>query len=361
MKEIFVTALLGLLCSGLRAQDNYIVFHPDTVYTSNIIRIYIDRAGNIYPPGTNVDTAKFPCICRKDPHYANLRYYFRDYDTITGHRVCEHYNVTNFDSLQSRLLATYADSVNKKLQGRKLVVLMHGFNDYATRGYDSIERSIERIEGLHRQLYLEVYWDGLKASSERFKDVSKIWFRANKVAPYIALTLRKLFAGVDDADMYIIAHSLGACVAARLLFNTHHRHSFALRKQWLSEPTPAQSRITLALLAPAIPGRRIFKHIGETVPPGGCHRYKKLIIGYNRHDYATTKRMRFPLSRMFYSTALGCNPIAVKRTGRVVGARCSLHFVPFDFSSCEDAGETHHMHQYARCDSFDSFITDIFN
>lgn len=362
VRSVILALLINILCSCAAAQNNYIVFNPDTTYRENVVRLYIDRAGNIYPPGNYIHTSMFPCICRRSLAYANLRAYFEKYDAAARQRVYERYGASDFDALQKALLTACADSINAKLHGRRLVVLIHGFNDYATRGYDIIKNNVEATAGKDRQLYLEVYWDGLKASSEKFKEVSKIWFRANRTAPYAAYTLRKLFLQVQDVEMYILAHSLGASVAARLLFNPHNRRSFPLRDEWLHTPAPSQSHITLALLAPAMPGRRVFKYIDHTVPSGQCNKYRKLLIGYNQHDYATTKKMRFPLSRMFYSTSLGCNPGAVKRTGAVVKEKCkNIGFTAIDLSTCPHADTIHHIHQYAACPGFDTFIQAVFN
>jgi pimeloyl-ACP methyl ester carboxylesterase len=313
------------------------------------------------PLGDYVHKDKFCSQSRRDCTYANLLAYFTCFDPAEALRAYTNYKVRNFDELQQMILLNCADSVNKKLRGRKLVVLIHGFNDTAVAEYAILKRQINKTISPEIPFYLEVYWDGLKAWSEEFFDIVTIWDRANATAPYAAYTLRKLFAMIGDADTYIVAHSLGACVATRLLFNPKDRRRFPLKKQWAALPTPSQSRIHLALLAPAIAGERIFKHFCQTVPNGQCANYKSILIGYNKHDYATTKKCRWPLSFIDHSTALGCHGGIVKRVGILVkNQQPALQFQTVDFSDCLDSHHSHHIYQYVKCGKFDEFIKQVF-
>jgi hypothetical protein len=274
--------------------------------------------------------------------------------------------VEDFNDLQAKLLNDYAGTLNSALKpGIKLVVLIHGFNEYAARPFDSLEVEINRQLGAQNVAYLEVYWDGLKAYTERPADVFKIWFRANRTAPYAAMTLRKLFTGIKPGvDMYVITHSLGACVGTRFLFNTKEGRRFPLKRQWKALPTPTQSSVTLAMLAPAIAGARVFRCLDQTVSPGSVRNYKKIVVGYDRYDLATTKKMRFPLSRMFYSTSLGCNPAAVSRVGRVLLAISpGIKYRTTDFSRKADGTKNriHHIDKYINSTAdFHKFLSQVF-
>ncbi len=352
-----------VFCLALKAhsQNNYIVFHPDTSYAENITRIYIDRYGCVYPLGNYVSRQNFPDQSRKNHEYASLFSYFTKFDITSAQRAYRNYSVQTFYELQEKILLNCADSINNKLHGRKLVVLIHGFNDTGVAEYGILKRQIDKTLAPEIPFYLEVYWDGLKANSEGFRDIVKIWDRANKTAPYAAFTLRKLFAGVDDADTYIIAHSLGACVATRLLFNPKDRRAFPLKKEWALLPTAPQTHITLALLAPAIAGERIFKHISKTVPVGRAANYKAILVGYNKHDYATTKKCRWPLSFLDHSTALGCHGGIVRRVGELAKNQVSgLQFRSVCFSDCLNSHHAHHIYQYVKCGKFDEFVREIF-
>ena len=179
------------------------------------------------------------------------------------------------------------------------------------------------------------------------------------------MTLRKLFAMAGNTDLYIITHSLGACVGTRLLFNSTDGRRFAYKKQWKMLATPPQSRITLAMLAPAIPGKRIFKSIDKTVPAKKDSNYRNLVVGYNKYDVATTKKMRFPLSRLFFSTALGCDPWAVKRAGIIIKKKSpTTVFEGVDISRNGDGQKNriHHIDKYINDgDNFNRFLKAVFN
>jgi pimeloyl-ACP methyl ester carboxylesterase len=303
---------------------------------------------------------------RRNPHYADLEAYYLNYNPSAFQRLCREYSVDSFSQLQQKIIRNCAGEVNVRLKhAKKLVVLIHGFNEYAELPYDTLENAIHGQLAGEDLEWLEVYWDGLKADAETPGHVLKIWARANRSAPYAAMTLRKLFAQVDDADLYIIAHSLGACVATRLLFNTNEGRHFPHTEEWEGLPTPRQSSITLALLAPAIAGKRVFACINRKVPLSNEQNYKRLVVGYNKYDYATTKSMRFPLSRLYYSTSLGCNPSEVMRTGRVLRRLLpALRYHSVDFSSEEIRHGTHRIHHIrnyiARHDDFTHFLEATF-
>ena len=330
------------------AQNNYIIFRP--AEKDGVVRIYLDREGNVYPAKDYVDSTKFGSVSGKNPEYTNLKDYFLKYDKAVYKQVLSDNNVTDFTALQDKLLNDCAVAVNKTLKpGQKLVVLIHGFNEYAAHAFDSLEIEINKHEGVQNITYLEVYWDGLKAYREVPSDVFKIWFRANRTAPYAAMTLRKLFAKINNTSLYIITHSLGACVGTRLLFNANEGRHFPFASEWERLPTPAQSSVTLVMLAPAIAGGRVLKCIDRSVSPGNYRNYKRVVVGYDKYDVATTKRMRFPLSHMFYSTSLGCNPATVRRAGKVlqsVSPGIEYRAVDFSRDALGNKNRIHHIDKY---------------
>ena len=358
--------LVIILCNVLsgKAQNNYIIFHP--AEKAGITRIYIDRAGNVYPPKDYIDSTKFGWVDRRNHDYADIKAYFLKYDPDAFRQVLSDNRVTTFDQLQNVLINNCAAELNNKLaQSHKLIMLIHGFNEYAANAYDSLETTINNYLGDQQVTYLEVYWDGLKANSEMSKDVFKIWFRANRTAPYPAIALRKLLAKIDDADVYIVTHSLGACIGARLLFNTREDRNFSLKEEWQKLATPAQSSITLVMLAPAIAGRRVFKYLNNTVPAGSTAHYKRIVIGYNKYDVATTKKMRFPLSRMFYSTSLGCDPGAIKylaRTLHRIDPSRKYYIIDFSLTANAEKARIHHIDKYINDTAhFNQLLKNVFN
>lgn len=357
--------ILALACSLTAfSQDNYVIFHPHP--KEAVTRIYVDRHGNVYPPGDSIEKAKFPDTNRKNPDYADLQAYYLKYNTQAFQGLRSEYGVDSFPQLQDRLIHDCANSVNAQLMhAKKLVVLIHGFNEYAELPYDTLETALRSHLAGQDVAWLEVYWDGLKATTEKPGHVFKIWRRANLSAPYAALTLRKLFALINNTDLYIITHSLGACVGTRLLFNTNEGRHFPSTKVWKQLPTPPQSSVTLAVLAPAIAGKRVFRCIDQTVLPGDYHHYKKLVVGYNKYDYATTKSARLLLSRLDYSTSLGCNPSEIRRTGRVLHRiDPALQYRPIDFTNPDIRHGTHRIHHISsyvnRPSDFERFLKATF-
>jgi len=124
-------------------------------------------------------------------------------------------------------------------------------------------------------------------------------------------------------------------------------------------PTPPQGDIVLGMLAPAIPGRNTFKDINKTVPVNQTKFYNSIIVGCNKHDFATSKVIRF-FSRHFGSTSLGCDPSEIKHTEATLHELTpDIHFSATNFSKDKE-GRKHAIQSYMQCSHFDEFLKAVF-
>jgi len=230
--------------------------------------------------------------------------------------------------LQNVLRSNAIDRVNEMLKKRstnELVILIHGFNDPDPDAYYfSLRRNINAYLQ-HPPAYIEVYWDGLTALGSGTA-APFIWQRARLNSAKVGLGLRSLLEGVDkNVRLTFLTHSLGASVAAHTLFNPEvwpQQFQEKLEKNYQSTeiPTPAQSNILLGMLAPAISGTEIFDDIQHTVPERAKLNLKRVVVGFDRYDFAVTKGGLFP--KMFGNTALGADAGGeVEKTRRIIQER----------------------------------------
>ncbi|MEI8279470.1 MAG: hypothetical protein WCG87_06875 [Bacteroidota bacterium] len=359
-----------------------VAFHPLKPFASNTVRIYMDRLGNVYPTTYSINEDVFymhgvPCKkrCVKKYDCANLEEYFTKYDIIGMNNLKRDYHATDFDGVQSELVKTYASEINSRLaksKSKKLVMLIHGFNDATPYdAYNLVEDHISDKFGNTDATYLEVYWDGLTGMC-RDPKCNGIWNIATTNAAWAAVTLRKVMAKVNNnTDVYVITHNLGAGVAARMMFNNgwdccptskcQDNPNIVMKKL----ATPRQRSITLAMLAPAIPGVGTFHNINFTVPQNSSSNYKRVVVGYNEHD-RSIRGGRFSCfcGRRHKATSLGCN-----YRNDVASTRCILNifnenvqYLTTDFScrSCRRPRQKDFIY-YIKDAKFGIFLNNTFD
>ena len=303
----------------------------------------MDRLGNVYPTTYSVNDDVFHShgvsIQRKHKDMfecANLEEYFTKYDQIGFNNLKRDYKATDFDGVQKELVSRYANEVNQRLarsKSKKLVLMIHGFNDETPYDeYNLVEDHINEKFGANNDItYLEVYWDGM-TNMRRDPKRKNLWSIANFNAAWAAVTMRKVMNKVNtNSDVYIITHNLGAAVAANMLFNVNAWSCFPMSK-CMDNPevvmrnlaTPKQKSITLAMLAPAIPGVGTFHAINFTVPQNNASNYKRVVVGYNRYDRAVSGRFITSVcpcgGRRGCATSLGRN-----RRKEVDATRCMVN------------------------------------
>jgi hypothetical protein len=345
--RFFVIGVAGcfLLSCGFKAHNVLMVPRMDE---TGVIKLYYDREGYLYPPEAHVTPHYFYLLHQRgalknqdNPEFATIEYALRKNDSLNNAYIRQRYNVSGADSserffirLQNVLRSHAIDRVNEMLKKRStndLVILIHGFNDPDPDAYYfSLRRNINAYLQ-HPPAYIEVYWDGLTALGSG-TGAPFIWQRARLNSAKVGLGLRSLLDGVDkNVHLTFLTHSLGASVAAHTLFNPDvwpQQFQEKLEKNYQSNeiPTPAHSNIQLGMLAPAISGTEIFDDIQHTVPERSKLNLKRVVVGFNRYDYAVTKGGLFP--KMFGNTALGADAGGeVVKTQRIIqermpGAKC---------------------------------------
>lgn len=292
-----------------------------------VVKIYFDREGDLYPPEVHLNPYYFYLQhlrkkekgWKKNEGYATVEESLTRTDSLSKAYIRQKYQLTGPDSirlflrLQQTLRKNYVARIEKLMEDnnhKQVVVLIHGFNDPQPDAYYfSLRRSInEKLKG--KAVFVEVYWDGLTDMGDN-PIVASIWGKARPNSAKVGLGLRNVLNKLNvQTSLTIITHSLGASVATHALFNPLRwpkTFQEKLDEDYRSSKiaTPQLQNITLAMLAPAIPGTTTFNHINNTVPEKSPLHLKRLIIGYNHFDYAVTKGGLF--ARSFGSTALGAD------------------------------------------------------
>lgn len=409
LSKLVCPMLLLVLCTGIGCKRQKQVWfgamqRTHSAEQKNIVRIYIDKWGNLYPDNNNHIPYKafFDPVNKKNTYSnkiinGNLEYYyqfqhnelkklFRDYEIDT---ICQN-SKDSFYTVQKKLIAIQAKKLSTHLQGvsnKTLIVFIHGFNDPDPTGdYQQLRDSIE-AHGYadENAVYLELFWDGLTANQGN-PGLAGIWGRAQRNSAYAGLTLRSILTQLpEDIKIRIITHSLGASVGTGALFNTTSKWSSkyakrkdvkALSENWdfftltKSIPAPRQKDIRIGMLAAAIPGESTFVDFEQrswAIPFE--NNISRIVVGYNVNDYAVSKRVGrsdFLASRMG-ATSLGCNLIVdgISETERVrtmleskfPGVFLAVNFSEFNYKQYP---EEHGLYYYLLRPQTAPFLKNIF-
>lgn len=353
---VFSTLILILL-SGCSAQQKQIwlteIYNTHEVDSENVIRMYLDEHGSIYPDHSiyipykdffaekaiNLDSQKKEKL--DDELNGNLDFYFtgRSYkdgsnvlcyevDDIRSSELAAFYGIEQglskeekFDLSQKTILKMYADSLNKlinKSESKTLLIFLSGFNDpNPTDDFQLLRNKISEYTSVANMVFLEIYWDGLVDPGIPGNDT---WKQAQKNAMQAAVPLRKLLNELDPSTkIRIIGYSSGAIIGTAALFNCTSRwDDFSLLgnyKEMVEQeiPAPQHHDIRMAFLAPAIPGVETFidfnQRGGQDSIRPQSNNISRIVIGYNCNDIAVTKM--FPgiemLAKSAGATSLGCD------------------------------------------------------
>ncbi len=335
MKYYQAIIVILICCTGCLAQRTH------EAESNNIVRVYFDKRGNIYPPRqlyvpfkNFFDPVKKLHTGREKESSGNLASFYQQnpsqLNSLASHYLTNAYNnnIDSFNAIQEKFRSRYADSVAglcRQLQN-KMVVLIHGFNDPDPTGdYQDLRNRIRSSRLLPvNTAYLEIYWDALTANNAN-PATARIWSRAQRNSAYVSLALRDLLRRLPaNTSLRIITHSLGAGLATGALFNTTTKWKSNTREQGAANkkerwdyfnaveqiPAPAQSDIRIAMFAPAIPGENTFVDFDKRNWSGPWkNNIHRIVIGFNRNDYAVTKRVAKSdmLANRLGSTSLGCN------------------------------------------------------
>lgn len=344
----FFLVLILLGCSIGRQKQVWLSELQYTHYadSDNIVRVYIDKQGSIYPSDSIYIPYKEFFIDNKTKSYSgSLKSYFtgngrkkKQFNSNAIEELAKHYKIDTSFCNDTIFKKAQEVIINRKIQeirgltkrdNNELYIFIHGFNDPNPTGdYQKIRSLIEDRTENKNNIYLELYWDGLTANNAS-PTSSVIWANAQFNAYYTAIALRRLLNGLQrDLDVKIITHSAGAIVATATLFNTTRRikkvHKKDYYDEWINIPCPRNKEIRLAMLAPAIPGSSTFldfnKRYKDSCILSINNNVSKVIIGFNERDYALTKKkFGFYFSKKFGSTSLGSN-----RKHEIHKAKCVL-------------------------------------
>ena len=294
---------------------------------AGVVRAYFDRFGDLYPEnGTIIPYKDFfdpehkGNVYQEDDSGSLETYYCNNQEQLNnlaasyGAEVVSDCKLT-FKNIQEKINQVYTSLLNNLISNDKtLIVLIHGFNDPNPTGdYQQLRDKINEQYPTSKYIYLEIFWDGL-TDNHGAPALAGIWGRAQKNSSNVAIGLRMLLSKIENTTpIRIITHSLGASVGSGALFNTNSKWSSNPEYEEYSKTTPApnQQDIRLGMIAPAIPGETTFidfnKRGDKESSPVNIN-INKIIIGFNRNDYAVTKRiLRGDNAGMAGATGLGCD------------------------------------------------------
>jgi hypothetical protein len=354
--------LLALICWGFAgsASAKHIWWLPET--SEHTVRIYLDRKGDYYPvAGPRIERRDF--LNKHGEHGPATLAGIFDKEVGNYLSILEHHGAANFEELQAKIIEDHRSEIAARLaatSSRQLVIFIHGFNDDAPeQAFAILRESMRDAAPDPNFVFVEVRWDGLL--SRRPWNPLGIWPRAQPNSYRAGMRLRQVLKCVpEETDLYVVTHSLGASVGTQLLFDSRTWNSPELTKEMdtlsLTHPTPRQRRIALAMLAPAMPGQRAFANVDKVSPGGGTQGLSKVIIGYNRRDYATSKYAGRATGYRFGATSLGFSHREVNAVAQMLEAEGRIQVTPIRFTG---RGWIHGVADYSVRSEFDEFIRAI--
>lgn len=338
-----------------------------------VVRVFLDKNGDYYP------NSIIPAADLQESG-ASLKDYFSGH-TDAFLAVSQSYGVAStgsfeddYAALQSEIVDDLVRLVNALDQQDDLYILIHGFRkpmlpqrggSSSSRGYASVRGSIQAQYATQSKeaVFLEVYWDGTydccigrktkvnKRIFKLFEDVAQI------NASEVGYGLRRLVPAIEREELTIVTHSLGAQVALSLLTNTYDER-IAIEEQEL--PTPAQARVNIGLVAPAI-SRDPFEDYDERthlVAAGASDNYHLHIL-YNEKDFVLKKRWKIfgPGPKKYGDTSLGCN---CRNEAEKLSEEFATNFPASKLTLYDAAiGGTHRFTRYAGSVAFATFLDTV--
>lgn len=335
------------------------------------VRIFLDRWGDVYP-----DIAIEKKLFRDQ--YSVLEDYFRYLGNLEQlyNRYHFPYNPPandqdykyKFNYVQDYLRSTLADSINILAENKKLVFLIHGYNndpDSASKAFSTLRDKIASQDLDEQFQFVELYWDGLK-DLDKLPNSSKIWDNAQVSASWAGIGLRGVLNKISKHNIYVFTHSHGAAVITEALFNVkrfpdkyykkHKDGKELVTFQQLIE-TP-QSNFVVGMIAPAIPGENVFKNYwertGEEQTQKSNQKNYVFINGFNANDRVVLKPLK--LTKYFGSTTFACNREENDKVRRFFSSTPELYDI-VDFSG--DKQTSHRFIDYMNNTEFPQLLIKV--
>jgi len=309
-------------CTG-KPKPKQVFFNDCMRAEENATAFYMDRHGDLYPPGAvsldvshfiNVRNGPRPYVSPGSAEFASLKSLYRwksgrapgvdaDWPKLLANA-----GVTasgDFDAdwaaVQAALRRREAQRISALGSGYDdVVLLIHGYNNDhagAQAWYEKAETSFRNAAAREGRL---MYWDGLKGRTPLF-----IWDNAQYNGYLVGLELRRVLAEVEgDTPLRVFTHSSGAYVITNALGDAsagaqfdampavYHQRSAGSAPGY-APPTQLQD-LRVAMLVPAQPTiafRNYFRNAdtGQPDPAKRAMVPQRLILGLSKRDAATNK------------------------------------------------------------------------
>lgn len=346
-------------------------------YASKIrpVRIYFDRWGYVYPNFKIKDSlfrfrgSALDSVYRME-HSILLGAYKSEgliYDAAGSSK-------ENIEKLQLHLDEKYAELIDSMAIGKKLVFLIHGYNNDGTSAamaFSRLELAMHKLRRADDMQFVEIYWDGLYRGKNMLNS-AKIWNNAQYSASLAALGLRRVLNRLRSEQIYVVTHSQGAAVITEALFNAQRfstkfytadkdgKEIVSLRNSPLYDSPSAD--FTVGMIVPAIPGMNVFEeYYCRTV--GGrqeivADAQYRFINGFNKHDQITSK---WKFSTLFGSTSLASREKEHEAVSVFFQADTNI-YDRVNFSISRGSRQTSHgVKDYVDNENFPSFVRRIFD
>jgi hypothetical protein len=315
-----VRTIIALFCCLLFTQtaEAQNVFYGERDPDSPAMAIHFDKNGFPYPDYriSNESMTKA---------YGSLFTWFQ-YNNEAFIEICADYNYfpeaideTSIFTLRDSIIARWAIRINAQSKAYPAVAFyIHGFRKQFVSANGDVTSVAEfallkenlATYGKPKAFEVEVYWDGLygccfSANRKKNKELFGLYETACLYAQRVGPELRRVLSSVKTQQLQIVAHSLGACVAASALFNTDERSS--------AIPTPSQPVVSVCLLAPAIEGALFERYYDRSSGIDYTTRDNyRLLVVYNEEDFVLLKKdpktgLFGPGTKKYGNTSLGCN------------------------------------------------------
>lgn len=376
MKNKIIVLAILLLCSCSpinKHYNNFSEFKEGKQYSDihTPIRIFFDRQGMLYTDQP-LNISKF-----YDAQSLLTDYYKDQKDELQRVFVTEDLlftesnNITkNIEILQNHLCEKYIKKINTVSADKKLVFLIHGYNNTGETASTALEKLRVAILKKYPQekfQFVEIYWDGLTKRNNPLNS-GRIWDNAQYSSARAGLELRRILNSIEKTESYVITHSHGASVITEALFNVrrfkdkfykHDDDGIDITRLQAIYNTPT-SKFIVGMLAPAIPGYNVFCEYYERtvagVPKIITMSNYRFINGFNKYDIATTKGV-FP--RFFGATTLACKEQDHEDVENIFNNNTAI-YSRSDFSADkQNKQRSHAVVKYIENPNFDSFLASV--
>ncbi|MEP2446241.1 MAG: alpha/beta hydrolase [Balneola sp.] len=279
---------------------------PNKIVSENTFNIFVDQNGNFFPNFWEKNYGKH----KKRGAYS--------LNTLAIQNSME-------DSLKKSESQTLRDIKNFTSNKKRIVILIHGYNNSESTANKSFNRIREIITpNPSKDAFIEFHWDGLVAYNK--SSSIKIWFNATGYSQLAGeFGLRRILNALSHKEILIISHSRGASVVLSALSNPPYNPKFAndtmnfhkIEVGSGEDLKENNNSINCIMLAPAI-GNVDFKNPRKTNYRNFSRQLKSIQITINNTDPILKKYIaKGRLSDNFNPTDLGYSQNTYNELSRI--------------------------------------------